>query len=343
MVAGESMPAIGQNMAAVFSTEPTGVDGLALGHAAIPEPAAAFVRVRVHACGLAYADLLMLHDRYQARPQRPFIPGMEVAGEIDAVGEGVTQFAIGDRVFGFVSIGGLAHYAIVPVANCVRMPATMPYVHGAGFTSTYATAYHALKQRADLRAGESLVVLGASGGVGLATVQIGKAMGARVIVAASNAAKLAVAMEAGADDGIVYPGDLDSDGARALTAQMKAAGGGGVDVVCDIVGGAYTEAGLRALAWNGRLLVVGFPAGIASVPMNLPLLKGASIVGVFCGAFMEKQPDAAARNFEELVALYEAGAIQPLTSASFPLERCAEAFGLLERREALGKIVVTMP
>lgn len=340
---GESVSMNEQNMVAVFSGTPMGVDGLSLGQAAKPRPAAGSLRVRVHACGLAFPDLLMLDDRYQSRPQRPFIPGMEVAGEIDAVGDGVTEFAIGERVFGFVPIGGLAQYAIVPVANCVRMPAAMPYDHGAGFTSTYATAYHALKQRADLRAGESLVVLGASGGVGLAAVQIGKAMGARVIAAASNDDKLAVAMESGADEGIVYPRELDADGGRALTARLKEAGGGGVDVVCDIVGGAYTEAALRALAWQGRLLVVGFPAGIASVPMNLPLLKGASIVGVFCGSFMEKEPEAAARNFSELMALYEAGAIEPLTSASFPLDRCAEAFGLLARREALGKIVVTMP
>ena len=310
-----------ENMVAVFSREPTGIEGLALANTARPETLPASVRVRVRACGLAYADLLMLDDRYQSRPQRPFIPGMEVAGEIDAVGAGVTGFAVGDRVFVFAAIGGLAQYIVVPAANCQRMPAAMPYDHGAGFTSTYATAYHALKQRAGLHAGESLVVLGASGGVGLA----------------------AVAMAAGADEGIVYPPDMDAAGARAFTARLKEAGGGAVDVVCDIVGGAYTEAALRALAWNGRLLVVGFPAGIACVPMNLPLLKGAAIIGVFCGAFMEKEPELSARNFAELIALYEAGAIAPLTSARFPLERCAEAFGLLARREALGKIVVTMP
>ena len=207
-----------ENMVAVFSREPTGIEGLALANTARPETLPASVRVRVRACGLAYADLLMLDDRYQSRPQRPFIPGMEVAGEIDAVGAGVTGFAVGDRVFVFAAIGGLAQYIVVPAANCQRMPAAMPYDHGAGFTSTYATAYHALKQRAGLHAGESLVVLGASGGVGLAAVQIGKAMGARVIAAASHAEKLAVAMAAGADEGIVYPPDMDAAGARAFTA-----------------------------------------------------------------------------------------------------------------------------
>lgn len=330
-------------MRALLSLTPEGTIGLAFDAVPLPYPADDEVRIRVRACGLSFPDLLMLEDKYQARPQRPFIPGMEVSGEIDAVGAAASGLSAGDRVFAVVAHGGLADYVVAPVGSCVRMPAEMPFEHGAAFISTYATAYHAFRQRGALRSGETLLVLGAAGGVGLASVQLGKALGAHVFAAVSSTDKLALTKEHGAENGIIYPaGPLDAEARRNLTAQLKALTGLGFDLVCDIVGGSYTEAALRALAWKGRLLIVGFPAGIARIPMNLPLLKGCQIIGVFCGAFMEKELEEYSRNTHELLGLYRAGQITPFISARYSLEDGAEALALLGRRQATGKIVVTM-
>jgi NADPH:quinone reductase len=329
-------------MNAMVSLVPGHGEGLQYRRIPAPLPGFGEVRVQVRACGLAFPDLLMLDDRYQAKAERPFVPGMEVAGIVDRVGDGVTDIRVGDRLFGHGPSGGLAELAVLSAANATVIPEAIPFDHAAGLTSTYVTAYHALRQRGALRAGETLLVLGAAGGVGIAAIQIGKALGARVIAAASSQAKVDVAIGQGADAGIVYPAELGDGDARAFTDRIKAEAGGGVDVICDIVGGAYSEPAFRAIAWDGRFLVIGFPAGIARLPLNLPLLKGAQVVGVYCGAFLERQPEAAAANMAELIALHQAGAIRPFISASFPLHRSREAFAMLAARQALGKVVVTM-
>jgi NADPH2:quinone reductase len=222
------------------------------------------------------------------------------------------------------------------------MPDFMPFEDAAGFLSAYGTAYHALVQRGGLAQGERLLVLGAGSGVGVAAVQLGKALGAYVIAAASSTEKLAPAISGGVDETLTYPsGMLDGDQARTFTAQLKAIAPGGVDVICDIVGGPYTEAALRAIAWEGRLLVIGFPAGIATLPMNLPLLKGCQIIGVFYGSFIQRNPELNRANIRHLLKLYEDRKIVPLISGRFPLDRAIEAFRALEERRAAGRIVIT--
>lgn len=319
-----------------------GVAGLAMGEMPIPDPGPGMLRVRVRAAALAFPDLLMLDDLYQVKRERPFVPGMEAAGEVDAVGPGVAGFKAGDRVFGFTPDGSLSDYAIVPAALAVAMPDMMSFVDAAGFTSGYATAFHALRQRARIRAGESLLVLSAAGGLGLATVQLGRAFGARVIAAASSADKVALAKAHGAEDGAVYALEPSQEDSRAFGAALKALAPDGIDVVADIVGGAYTEPAVRALGWEGRLLVLGFPAGIPRIAANLLLLKGAQAMGVFCGLFTQREPEAARRNLAELVDLYVDGAIRPYVSLQLPVERAGEGLAMLGRREVMGKLVVTL-
>ncbi|MEQ8233906.1 MAG: NADPH:quinone oxidoreductase family protein [Gammaproteobacteria bacterium] len=329
-------------MKAMLSTAPGGPDTLELKDIATPEPGAGEVRIRVHACGVNYPDTLIIEDKYQFRPERPFSPGGEVAGEIDAVGEGVDGLAIGDRVIGMISWGGMAEYVITRAVKCAPMPDDMPWDEAAAFVFTYGTSYHALKQRAALGDGDTLLVLGAAGGVGLAAVELGHAMGARVIAAASSEEKVALAKAHGAADGVVYPrGPFDKDGAKALAQLFKdAVGKHGADVVYDGVGGDYAEAALRAIAWEGRFLVVGFPAGIPRIPLNLALLKGCQIVGVFWGAYAERDPAENAQNIAEMVAMYQAGKIRPHVSAHYPLAQAGQAIRDLAERRAMGKIVV---
>ncbi|MEQ8494247.1 MAG: NADPH:quinone oxidoreductase family protein [Gammaproteobacteria bacterium] len=329
-------------MKAMLSTAPGGPDTLELKDIATPEPGAGEVRIRVHACGVNYPDILIIEDKYQFRPERPFSPGGEVAGEIDAVGEGVDGLAIGDRVIGMISWGGMAEYVITRAVKCAPMPDDMPWDEAAAFVFTYGTSYHALKQRAALGDGDTLLVLGAAGGVGLAAVELGHAMGARVIAAASSEEKVALAKAHGAADGVVYPrGPFDKDGAKALAQLFKdAVGKHGADVVYDGVGGDYAEAALRAIAWEGRFLVVGFPAGIPRIPLNLALLKGCQIVGVFWGAYAERDPAENAQNIAEMVAMYQAGKIRPHVSAHYPLAQAGQAIRDLAERRAMGKIVV---
>jgi NADPH2:quinone reductase len=332
-------------MRALLSEAPGGPATLVLrDDVPAPTPAPDEVLIRVRACGVNYPDTLMIEDKYQFRPARPFAPGGEVAGDVLAVGGAVGGFAPGDRVLALVGHGGMAEQVCAKAAKCLAMPDGMPYPEAAAFIFTYGTSYHALKQRAGLRAGDTLLVLGAAGGVGLAAVELGVAMGARVIAAASSAEKVDLARQHGAADGVVYPhGPFDRDGAKALAELFKGAcGKHGADVVYDAVGGDYAEAALRAIAWEGRFLVVGFPAGIPRIPLNLPLLKGCQIVGIFWGAFTERDPAANAANNAELIEFYRAGRIRPHVSLRFPLEEGGRAIAELSARRALGKIVVTL-
>ena len=332
-------------MKALLSEAIGGPDSLVIKEVDTPHPADDEVCIEVKACGVNYPDSLIIEDKYQIKPPRPFAPGGEVAGEISAVGNDVTNFKVGDKVIGLVGWGGMAEQVVTKAFKCAPMPDSMPYTEAAAFIFTYGTSYHALKQRAGLQAGETLLVLGAAGGVGLAAVELGKAMGARVLAAVSSEEKLAIAKKHGADDGFVYPtGDFADRGEqKALAAQFKElCGKSGADVIYDAVGGAYAEASLRAIAWKGRFLVVGFPAGIPSIPLNLPLLKGCQIVGVFWGAFTERETSENLVNNQELISFYLDKKITPYVSQQFPLEQAGEAIKALANRQAVGKLVVTL-
>jgi NADPH2:quinone reductase len=331
-------------MKAMLSREAGGPETLELTEMPDPAPRAGEVLIAVKACGVNYPDVLIIEDRYQFKPPRPFAPGGEVAGVIEAVGPGVTALKPGDRVIGSVIAGGMAEKLTTQAESCIAMPASMPFDEASALVLTYGTSIHALKDRARLKPGETLLVLGAAGGVGLSAVELGKAMGARVIAAASSEEKLAFAKKHGADAGVVYPaGPFDKAGTRALTDLFKGAcGENGADVIYDPVGGDYSEAALRSIAWEGRFLVVGFPAGIARLPLNLTLLKACQVVGVFWGAFARRDPKANAANIAELMQLYTKGAIKPVISERFPLARASEAIRRLAERKAMGKIVVTM-
>ncbi len=331
-------------MKAIVSEQVGGPETLVLRELPTPEPRPGEVRLRVHACGVNYPDALMLEDKYQFRPERPFAPGGEVAGVVDAVGEEVEGFKPGDRVIALLGHGGMAEYAVAKVGKCVHMPDAMPFDEAAAFIFTYGTSWHALKQRASLKAGDTLLVLGAAGGVGLAAVELGAAVGARVIAAVSSEEKLELAKKHGAADGVVYPrGPFDKDGTKALADLFKGVcGKQGANVIYDAVGGDYAEAALRAITWEGRFLVVGFPAGIPRIPLNLALLKGCQIVGVFWGAFTDRDVAGNQRNNDELIAFYNAGKIRPYVSARVTLPDAGTAIRALSERRALGKLVVTI-
>ncbi len=326
-------------MKALLSESPGGPDRLVLRDVPEPSPARGQVRVCVRYCGINYPDVLIIEDKYQFKPPRPFAPGFEIAGVIDAVGEGVTAFKVGDAVIAAAAHGGLAEKVVTAADACLPKPDDMPFDVAAGLIFTYGTSYHALINRGELKAGETLLVLGAAGGVGLAAVEIGKAVGARVIAAVSSEAKAAVAREHGAERTVVYAREaLDP---RTLAAQFKeACGAQGADVIYDPVGGDYAEPALRTAAWKGRYLVIGFPAGIPKIPLNLPLLKGCDIRGVFWGAAREREPAQEAANLRALLALYAAGKLRPKISATFPLSQGGEAIRKLSQREAIGKVVV---
>ncbi|MFM7626747.1 MAG: NADPH:quinone oxidoreductase family protein [Gammaproteobacteria bacterium] len=328
-------------MRSLMSVAPGGPDTLQLLDVPVPEPGPGEVRLAVRACAINYPDTLVIEDRYQIRPPRPFAPGHEVAGVVEALGPGVTAPAVGTRVIASTQHGGLAEKLIARAAHCTPLPEGLSFEVGASLLVTYGTSYHALADRARLRAGETLLVLGAAGGVGIAAVELGKAMGARVIAAASTEAKAAVAKAHGADTAIVYP-PTSSDG-KALAALFKeSCGKGGADVIYDPVGGDYAEPALRAIAWSGRYLVIGFPAGIPRIPLNLTLLKGCDICGVFWGSFVEREPDKHRAQVQELLRMCLDGRIRPEVSARFPLAQGALALKTLSGRAAVGKVVVTM-
>jgi NADPH2:quinone reductase len=329
-------------MRALLSKSPGRFDSLALETVADPTPKAGEVLVGVKACGVNYPDVLIIEDKYQARPPRPFAPGGEIAGVIEALGDGVSQLQVGDRVIGQLVWGGMAEKVVVAQKHCLPMPDAMSYEDGAAFMITFGTTYYALKQRAQLKKGETLLVLGAAGGVGLATVELGRVMGARVIAACSTQEKLDLCLSHGATDGILYPrGTFDMSGKKGMSQLFKnACGPNGPHVIYDAVGGEYSEAALRTIAWEGRFLVVGFPSGIPSIPLNLALLKGCQIIGVFWGAWIERDPNAYLENSAELLKLYTEGNIKPHISAVFPLADGAKALAHLAERKALGKVVI---
>jgi NADPH2:quinone reductase len=331
-------------MKALLSKQAGGPETLVLEDIAEPLAGPGQVRVAVRACGVNFPDLLIIQDLYQYKPPRPFAPGAEVAGVVDAVGEGVENVRVGDRVLLSPARSGMAEKAVGPASNCWKIPDAMPFDEAAALLMTYGTSQHALKDRAALRSGETLLVLGAAGGVGLAAVELGKAMGARVVAAASSVEKLALARDHGADEGVQYPvGPLDKTQARALTDRFKAAcGADGAQVIYDGVGGDYTEAALRAIGWQGRHLVVGFTAGIPKLPLNLTLLKSCQVVGVFWGEFAARYPAQHAANVAALMALYVDGRIKPAVTERFPLARGAEAIARLGGRQARGKVVVVI-
>jgi NADPH2:quinone reductase len=330
-------------MRALLSSETGGPESLTLSEVELPaSPGPGQVRIAVRACAVNFPDVLMIQDRYQVRPPRPFSPGLDVAGTVLAVGAGVTDFGPGDRVMAQCRWGGMAEQVDARAAACARIPDALPFDAAAAMLTTYGTARFALQERAQLRKGETVLVLGASGGVGLAAVEVAKAMGARVVAAASSPEKVAVSMLHGADAGVVYPaGSLDKSAAKDLVGQfLQACGSAGAHVILDVVGGDYSEAALRAIADEGRLLVVGFAAGIPRLPMNLVLLKRARIIGVAWSADLEAEPEWMRRQLNELIALYAAGAIRPEISERFPLEQGGEAIARLADRKAVGKIVI---
>ncbi|HET7728905.1 MAG TPA: NADPH:quinone oxidoreductase family protein [Usitatibacter sp.] len=308
---------------------------LALEDVPSPEPGPGQVRIDVEAAAVNFPDVLMLEGKYQFKPALPFAPGCELSGVVSAVGPGTEGFAPGDRVLAVVRHGAFAEEALADVERVVRIPDPVAFDRAAAFMFTYGTSYHALKDRAALQPGETLLVLGAAGGVGLAAVELGKRMGARVIAAASTAEKLEACRARGADDTIRY-------GAEDLRERVKdLTGGRGVDVVCDPVGGPYTEPAVRSLAWRGRLLVVGFAHGeIPRVPLNLALLKGASIVGVFWGDFTRREPELNRANMAQLVGWLARGELDPYIGSRHALRDGARALAEVRERRARGKVLV---
>ncbi|NIF25715.1 NADPH:quinone oxidoreductase family protein [Pantoea sp. Tr-811] len=308
---------------------------LVLEDVASPVPKKNEVLLDVQAAGVNFPDTLIIEGKYQFQPPLPFSPGGEAAGVIAAVGEHAGAFKVGDRVMALTGWGAFAEQVAVPHYNLMPIPQSMDFATAAAFGMTYGTSMHALKQRGQLQPGETLLVLGASGGVGLAAVEIGKAMGAKVIAAASSAEKLAVAKAAGADELIDYSQASLKEEIKRLT------GGQGVDVIYDPVGGQLFDQAVRGLAWQGRLLVVGFASGnIPQMAANLVLLKGAAVLGVFWGAFAQRQPQDNAANFQQLFAWHAEGKLKPLVSQTYPLAEAGAAIEQLAQRKAVGKLVV---
>ena len=312
-------------------------DSLALEELASPRAGPGEVVVSVKAASVNFPDVLIIQNKYQFKPPLPFSPGSELSGVVKEAGEGVSAYRPGDRVMAFTTYGAFAEEVKVDAARLLPIPGGMDFVAAAAFVLTYGTSDHALRDRGALQAGETLLVLGAAGGVGLAAVEIGKALGARVIACASSEEKLAVCREHGADAAVNYAAEDLRERVKALT------DGRGVDVVYDPVGGPYSEPAFRSLAWRGRLLVVGFAAGeIPKLPLNLALLKGASIVGVFWGDFARREPRRFAESVHQLGHWYREGKLRPHVSQTLPLEKAAEALKLMAARQVKGKVVLTV-
>jgi NADPH:quinone reductase len=319
-------------------------DSLVVEDVPSPEPGKGQVVISVKAAGVNFPDVLIIQNKYQFRPPLPFSPGGEVAGIVKSVGEGVTAVKVGDKVIGSIGWGGYAEEVLCDAARCIPVPDGIDMVHASAFVLTYGTSHHALKDRAQIKPGESLLVLGAAGGVGLAAVEIGAAMGAKVYAAVSSPEKLEVAKRHGAIGGMVYPtGALDRDAQKKLSEDFKAmVGGDGFNVIYDPVGGDYAEPALRAIGWEGRYLVVGFAASdvIPKVPLNLALLKGCQIVGVFWGAFTAREPARNKANLMELTKWVLEGKMKPLVSKTYPLARAADALNDMAARKVQGKVVL---
>jgi len=300
-----------------------------------PRPGKGQVVITVKACGVNFPDTLIIEGKYQFKPALPFSPGGEVSGIVKELGEGVNTVKVGDRVIAFTGWGGFAEEVVTEAAKLIPIPGDIDFATAASFTLVFGTAHHALKDRAHIKPGETLLVLGAAGGVGLASVELGKLMGARVIAAASSDEKLEVCKQHGADDVINYTNEDLRERVKTLT------GGNGVDVIVDPLGGNYSEPALRSIAWNGRFLVIGFAAGdIPRIPLNLTLLKGCSIVGVFWGSFTEHEPRHNQENLQELLTWLTEGKLKPHISATYPLERATDALNDVLNRKVKGKVVL---
>lgn len=307
--------------------------------AELPSPVAGpgQVVIAVTAASVNFPDVLIIQNKYQTKPPLPFSPGSELVGTVSAVGAGVTHVALGDRVMAFSTHGAFAELAVLESRRVLRVPPGLDDHTAASFPLTYGTAHHALRDRGALRAGETLLVLGAAGGIGLAAVEIAKAIGATVIAGASSEAKRRLCLAHGADFAI----DYTQPDFRAQLQELT--GGNGVDVVCDMVGGVYTELAVRSMAWRGRLLVVGFAAGaVPSVPLNLPLLKGCDITGVFYGEFAKREPSRLAAAMEELAEWHAQGLLKPHVAAVFSLDRARVALELVRTRQVAGKVIITI-
>lgn len=330
-------------MKALLSRDPGGPETLRLETVADPRIGPGQLLISIKACGVNFPDLLTIQDLYQVKAPRPFAPGAEIAGVVEDVA-GVAGFQIGDHVVGRCGVGGMAEKIALDGDRCTLIPKTMPFEHAAAFLFTYATSYYALLTRGRLLSGETVLVLGAAGGVGVAAMQIAKAMGARVIAAVSSESKLTFARAHGADDGLVYQTAIHSDvEKREMSRHLKSLlGPAGADVVVDPVGGPLSEVALRCTAENGRFLVLGFTAGISSVPLNLPLLKSCDILGVNWRTFMLTRSGDNAANQKVLFDLYARRLIAPVITETFPLARGGEAIARLKDRSAMGKIVVTI-
>lgn len=329
-------------MHAMLSTAPGGPETLEWTETPTPEPKKGEVRIAIKAAGVNFPDTLIIRDLYQVKPPRPFAPGGEVSGVIEALGEGVSQFAIGDRVLAMTGFGGFATHICAPAMSCIKIPDSMPFDQAACFIFTYGTSHYALKNRGELQKGETLLILGAAGGVGAAAIELGKAAGARVIAAVSSQDKAQFCRDLGADDAIIYPREMDRDAQKSLSADIKkVAGPDGVHLAYDAVGGAYAEPVIRSMAWGGRFLVVGFPAGIPSIPLNLTLLKSCQIVGVFWGASIYRDPKNHMTNISELFDMYDKEHVRPRIHASFQMQDAAQALDLIMERQVQGKIVLT--
>lgn len=322
-------------MKAVLCTQWGPADRLVIADVPARDPGPGEVRVRVHAAGVNFPDVLIIQKKYQMQPALPFTPGAEAAGEVIAVGEGVTHLRPGDAVMAYAGIGCFAEEVVAPVDQVMPIPAGMSFETAAAFTLTYGTSWHAIRDRAALQPGETMLVLGAAGGVGLSAIEIGKAIGARVIAAASTPEKLAVCREHGADATIHYEAEDLREAIKRETA------GRGPDVIYDPVGGRYAEPAFRSIGWRGRYLVIGFAAGeIPSLPLNLPLLKGASVVGVFWGDFTRREPARHLQGMNELVGWLQAGRLRPHVSATYALGQVAQALHDLSARKVTGKILI---
>jgi NADPH2:quinone reductase len=330
-------------MKALLSTKIGPPESLTLADAPDPVAGEGEVVIAVKAAGVNFPDALIIEDNYQFKPERPFAPGGEIAGVVESVGAGVTQVKAGQRVIGSLGWGGFAEKVKAQATRVLPIPDAMPFDEASAFILTYGTSYYALKDRGVLKAGETLLVLGAAGGVGVAAIELAKAIGARVIGAVSSEDKAAFAREAGADDTIIYPTSaLSKDDSKALAEGFKKVCGGGADVIYDAVGGDYCVPALRAMNWNGRYLVIGFPAGIPTPPLNLTLLKSSSIVGVFWGASVAREPNLHEANVRDLFKLYGEGKIKPRISARYQLADGGKAIRALIDRKATGKLVVVM-
>ena len=324
-------------MHAWLCENPTGVDALTWKELPTPAPKAQEVLVKIEAASLNFPDLLIVQNKYQMKPPLPFVPGSEYAGTVEAVGEGVAHLKVGQRVACLSGTGGFATHAIAPAALCMPLPPGFPAVDAAAFIMIYATSWHALVDRAQLKAGETVLVLGAAGGVGTAAIQIAKAAGARVIAAASTDDKCALCKSIGADATINYSRENLRDSIKALT------DGKGPDVIYDPVGGDFAEPAFRSIAWRGRYLVVGFASGpIPALPLNLTLLKGASLVGVFWGDFARREPKANAAMMAELAQWYAQGKVKPVIDSTMPMAELKAAYAHMGSRGVKGKLVMVI-